>query len=303
MATPGKKKKNANRGRGAGSWLLNAVVHGLIRGALRLPYETRVRLAGWTVANLLAPVAGYRARVRQNLDFVLPDLDRAEVRRLQHAVPDNAGRTLIEIYSGQEFIDRVKELPLQGPGAEVLEACHREGRPAILVTGHFGNYDVARAALIGRGYRVGALYNPMRNAFFNEHYVNAISTIGSPVFARGRKGLAELLRFLKGGGMAAFLVDLNVAKGVPLTFFGKPAKTALSAAELALKYDAPLVPVYGIRQPDGINFEIIVEAPISPSDPATMTQALNDSVEALTRKHMEQWFWIHRRWKVKSDRP
>ena len=296
-------KRRDRRGRGPGSWLVNAVVHGLIRAALRLPYHRRVPLTGWIVAHVVAPLAGYRRRIRRNLAFACPDLDPAEVRRLERAVPDNVGRTLIEIYSGREFVDRVRDVPLTGPGAEVLEACHRAGRPAIAVTGHFGNYDVARAALIGRGYRLGALYNPMRNTYFNAHYVRAISEIGTPVFARGRKGLGELLRFLKAGGMAGFLVDLNVARGIELTYFGKPAKTALSAAELALKFDAPLVPIYGIRQPNGLDFEIVVEAPIPPSDPETMTQALNDSVEALTRQHMDQWFWIHRRWKVPGNAP
>ena len=299
MASSKKKKKNkANRGRGPGSWLLNAVVHGLIRGALRLPYERRVRLAGWVMARILAPLAGYDRRIRDNLALVCPDLDPAEVKRLQRAVPDNAARSWMEMYSGPEFIERVKDTPIHGPGLAVLEEARDAGRPVVLVTGHFGNYDVARVALMARGCRVGPLYNPMRNVYFNKHYVEALARIGRPIFPRGRRGLAQLLRFLKSGGMTAFLVDLNVRKGTPLSFFGRPAKTALSAAELALKCDAPLVPGYVIRQPDGLSFEIVVEAPIPPSDPATMTQAVNDSIEAMVRQHMDQWFWIHRRWKA-----
>jgi KDO2-lipid IV(A) lauroyltransferase len=46
-----------------------------------------------------------------------------------------------------------------------------------------------------------------------------------------------------------------------------------------------------------VNFDIVVEPPIPHTDAAEMTQALNDSLEALTRQHMDQWFWIHRRWK------
>jgi len=164
-------------------------------------------------------------------------------------VPDNAGRTLIEIYSGQKFIDRVKDLPLEGPGAAALEEAHRAGRPVILVTGHFGNYDAPRAALIAAG------------------------------------------------GMTGFLVDQHMRHGAPLTFFGHKAHTALSAAEMALKYDALLVP-------NGLDFRILVDAPIPHSDPETMTQALNDSLESLVREHMGQWFWIHRRWKdVPAPRP
>jgi KDO2-lipid IV(A) lauroyltransferase len=85
--------------------------------------------------------------------------------------------------------------------------------------------------------------------------------------------------------------------GAPLTFFGKRALTALSAAELALKYNCLLVPIYAVRQPDGLSFQLVIEAPITPDTPEAMTQALNDSLEAIARKHLDQWFWIHRRWK------
>ncbi|MGB8621409.1 MAG: lysophospholipid acyltransferase family protein [Paracoccaceae bacterium] len=280
-----------------GDWISDRIARAAVAIALALPYATRVRFMGWLTARVVAPLAGYDKRVRENLRHALPDLPEAEVRRLMRAVPDNVGRTIIEIYSGQEFIDRVKTLPLNGPGGEALARAHAENRPVILVTGHFGNYDAPRAALIGRGYRVGALYNPMKNPHFNRHYERAIGTIGQPLFPRGRKGYGQMLRFIKGGGMVGFLVDQFMRRGATLRFFGQPAPTALSAADLALKYDALLVPIYGIRQPDGLNFEIVVEAPIPHTDAETMTQALNDSLEALTRRHMDQWFWIHRRWK------
>jgi Kdo2-lipid IVA lauroyltransferase/acyltransferase len=262
-----------------------------------LPYERRVPLAGWIVSHLVAPLAGYSRRVRENLALVCPDLPADEVARLVRAVPDNVGRTTVELYSGEAFIDRVRDLPLQGPGAAALEAAHRDGRPVILATGHFGNYDVARAALVARGYRVGALYKPMTNPLFNEHYVAAISEIGTPLFPRGNRGLGEMVRFLKSGGMLGLLMDQHMGHGEPVTFFGERAYTATSAADLALKYDAEIIPVYGIRRPDGLNFDILVEAPIARGDAISMTQAINDSLEAQVRQHMDQWFWIHRRWK------
>ena len=78
------------------------------------------------------------------------------------------------------------------------------------------------------------------------------------------------------------------------------ARTALSAAELALKYDALLVPTYAVRRPDGLTFDIIVEPPIPHGSAKAMTQALNDSLETLVRQHMDQWFWVHRRWKTRG---
>ncbi|MGH1329722.1 MAG: lysophospholipid acyltransferase family protein [Paracoccaceae bacterium] len=267
-------------------------------GSMRLlPYGPRVRLMGWIFARIVAPLAGYDQRVRDNLAYVRPDLPQAEVARLARAVPNNVGRTLIEMYSGQAFMARMAKAPLEGPGCAALLEAHEAGRPVIVVTGHFGNYLAPRAALAGRGMEVGGLYNPMKNPFFNGHYVNAMRATGETLFARDRSGFARLLKSIRAGGMAGLLIDQYMGHGAPLTFFGKPAPTALSAAELALKYNAPLIPIYGIRQANGLDFKMLVEAPIPIGTPEEMTQAANDSLEALTRKHMEQWFWIHRRWK------
>lgn len=279
-------------------WLQDRLLRGLIWLLLRLPYRWRVPLCGWVLARVIAPVAGYRKRVRQNLALVLPDLPAQEVARISRAVPDNVGRTLIEIYSGPEFIARAVGQPLSGGGVAALEEAHRTRRPVIIVSGHFGNYDAGRAALIARGYPVGVLYMPMANRHFNEHYVKAISRIGMPLFPRGRAGLAEMVRHLRSGGMLGMLVDQHMGHGEELTFFGRPALTALSAAELALKYDALLIPTYAVRRADGLSFDIIVEPPIPAGTPEAMTQGLNDSLEALVRQHLDQWFWIHRRWKV-----
>jgi KDO2-lipid IV(A) lauroyltransferase len=278
-------------------WLQDRAYRALIGGLLCLPYRLRVPLCGWVVSRIVAPLAGYRRRIRDNLALVLPDMPQAEVARLVREVPDNVGRTIIEIYSGAEFIARAASLPLSGAGVAALAEAHAANRPVILVTAHFGNYDASRAALIARGYRVGALYMPMTNRYFNAHYVRAISRIGTPLFPRGRAGLGDMVRHLRSGGMLGLLVDQRMRHGAELSFFGHAALTALSAAELAMKYDALLVPTYGIRQPDGLGFEVVVEPPIPPGTPEAMTQALNDSLEALVRRHPEQWFWIHRRWK------
>ncbi len=277
--------------------LTDAVFRGLMALALRLPYERRLAAAGWVVARIVAPLAGYRRRVRDNLALVCPDLPRAEVRRLMLAVPDNLGRALAELYSGTEFTDRAGRLPITGPGREALQEALAARRPVVVATGHIGNYEAVRAAMAARGYPVAALYRPMSNRLFNAHYIAAMEAISQPLFARSNRGMAGMMRFLKAGGMLGILSDQHMGHGARLAFFGHPAMTATSAADLALKYDALLVPVYGIRAEDGIGFEIIAEAPIAHGDPLAMTQAINDSLEARVRSNMGQWLWIHRRWK------
>ncbi|MGB7317457.1 MAG: lysophospholipid acyltransferase family protein [Planktotalea sp.] len=278
-------------------YITNLFLRALIGLALSLPYRARVRTMGWLVENVVSPLAGYPKRIRANLAHVLPDLPEAEIKRLCKAVPNNAGRTLIELYSGKEFVERARSAPITGPGYAALEQARAEGRPVILVTGHFGNYDVSRAALIAKGHNMGALYRRMSNPYFNAHYVRSISTIGTPMFEQGRKGMTQMVRHIKSGGVLGILTDLHAHGGARLNFFGKPAITSLVTAELALKFNAALIPVYAVRQENGLDFEIIVQDEIPHSDAETMTQAVNNGLEQLVSENMHQWFWIHRRWK------
>jgi len=280
----------------AGYFASNLVLRGVIGLFRALPYRWRVPAMGWLVSRV-APLLGVTRRIRTNLELARPDLSEEDIRRLCRAVPDNAGRTLIELYSGAAFLDRARAAPIQGPGLADLEAARAAGRPVVLITGHFGNYDAARAKLIARGHAMGALYRRMANPYFNTHYVRTISSIGEPMFEQGRRGMTQLVRHLKQGGIIAIVGDLHAHDGIDLDFFDTPALTSTVPADLALKYDAALIPVYAVRQPNGLDFKIVMPGEIPHGDPVEMTQQVNDGLEALVRDHMEQWFWIHRRWK------
>jgi KDO2-lipid IV(A) lauroyltransferase len=246
---------------------------------------------------VVAPLAGYNRRSRANLAMVFPEMAPEERDRIARAAADNAGRTLMEIFSGRAFVERTRRARVTGPGLAAIEAARAEGQPVILVSGHLGNFDVPRGWFAAQGIEVGGLYKPLANAAFNEAYVDAIEGVSGPVFERGRRGLGKMVAFLKQGGMLGVLFDQRIVQGEQLDFLGHPALTALSAAELALKYGALLVPVFGLRQPDGLSFEIATEAPIPHTDARTMMQAVTDSLGDQVRAHPEQYFWIHRRWK------
>lgn len=284
--------------RSLAAWGVNLAARGALGLAAALPYERRVRFMGRLAARVVGPVAGYDKRVRDNLRLVCPELGPGEVARITDEALDTAGRMLAEMYSARELTARVARSPLSGPGLATLEAARDARRPVILVSGHFGSYDAVRIALAQGGYNAAGLYRPMRNAWFNAHYERAMHAVSEPVFVQSRRGIASLVRHLRSGHMIALLTDQRDEQGARLSFFGKPVMTPLSAAEMALKYDALLMPAYGTRLPGGLDFKVEVEAPIPPSDPETMMQAVNDSLEARVRANMGQWLWSHRRWKM-----
>lgn len=288
---------SANKMRKLGHYLSNALIVGVIRFALMLPYAPRVRGVGWLVQHVLGPVAGYRKRALTNLALIWPQMPDAERRGIASRCLNNVGRTFIENYSARDFPKKMARNTPQGPGYEALKNAAAKGQPVILVTGHFGNYEATRAALVALGFNIGGLYRDMKNPYFNAHYVRTMERFGGPVFPQGRKGTAGFVRHLKHGGQLVLLFDQHVQFAPILDFMGEPARTAPSAAELALRYNALLIPFYSIRQPDGLNFDCLLEAPVPHSDASTMTQALNDSLSARITAHPDQWFWVHRRWR------
>ena len=280
-----------------GERLSGAVMVGLVDLIRLLPYRWRIPFGGWFFSRVLAPLVGYRRRIKNNLRLTGIDLPPDEIKRLARAVPDNMGRSVLEIFSPEDLHDVTLATPFEGEGMAAVEAARAKGQPVIFVSGHFGNYDVIRTGFAARGFPLGGLYRRMNNRYFNDRYVAAISAAGSPLFERGRKGMAQMVKHLKEGGSLALLIDQHMGAGEPLTFFGQTAYTALSAAQLALKYDALVIPCYAIRQPDGMSFRVELEAPLAHSTAAEMTQSLNDSLERRVRENMGQWLWVHRRWK------
>ncbi|AHM05532.1 Lipid A biosynthesis lauroyl acyltransferase [Roseibacterium elongatum DSM 19469] len=277
--------------------LSDAAFRGTVAAIRLVPWRWRIPAMGAFMARIVGPIAGYRRRAEAHLAYIYPDMPPAERRRIARAALDNIGRTIIENYSPKEQIARYAGLTPQGAGWPVVARAQEEGRPMLFVTGHFGNWQVGRVALNARGLSIGGLYRPFNNPYANAHYVWSVEAVGGTAYSRDRRGLAAFLKTLRQGGQAAMMLDQYVSDGAFLTFMGKEALTSLSAAEMALRHDALLVPIYCPRLPDGQSFAIEIEAPIPPGTPEEMTQALNDSLEAQIRARPEQWFWIHRRWK------
>ncbi len=268
-----------------------------LRIARLLPYKWRLPFIGWLTARVISPLAGYNKRIRANLAHVLPDLPESDIQNLIRRVPDNAGRNLIELFSPTRFTARARRAPVHGPGLTALHEARAKNRPVIIVSAHFGSFNAVRVALIEQGLKLGVFYRPMHNATFNAPYTKAMAALSQPMFKQGRRGTAQMIRHLRAGGNLAILTDINAKDGVPLNFIGKPALSPLTAADLALKFDALLLPVWGIRAENGLDFDILAEAPIALTDAVTMTQEIHTRLEAQIHAHMDQWFWIHRRWK------
>ncbi len=227
---------------------------------------------------------------------VFPDMKRSTRAKLGQDMGWHMGRTLFEIYHDADFQTQHHKFRVSGPGMAALEEAQRAGRGAIIVSGHFGQWEAIRAVIKMHGLESGAVYRPHKNRHYERRIRAGIEAGGKPILATGRVGTRALVRHLRNGGIISILLDEKYSEGVRIPFLGHDALTSLSAAHLALKYDLPMIPAFGTRIGDGNAFRVEFEAPIPHTDTIQMTRAFNDSLSARIMANPEQWYWMLRRW-------
>lgn len=263
-----------------------------------LRFDRRAALFGEMVGAVMRWWPAARRRFDAEILRIFPQMPRARRGDLARAMGRNMGRTLFEILHNAEFRDRTAAFRVEGAGFDALVQAHAEGRGAIIVSGHFGQWDAVRAVLRARGMETGGVYRPQANRHYQRRFLAGIEAGGKPIIPIGRAGTVDMVRHLRKGGFFAILVDEKYPEGDLLPFLGQPALTSTAAAKLALRYGLPLVPAYGVRTgAGGHEFDVVFEAPVPHTDARTMTRAINDSLSARVVARPDQWYWLLGRWK------
>jgi phosphopantetheine--protein transferase-like protein len=264
-----------------------------------------------TVGKLLYHLLPFRRRViRENLRRVYGDaVPDEEITRLAQAHYGHLGRLALEFLwfpwipvAKRAAMVRVENLP-------ALESGLAQGKGVLILTGHFGNWEVATAAGLGsypqargRFYFVRRPFKPRwLDALVTRRFVRA----GFGVLPK-RGGLEAILDRLAAGDLVVFPFDQHAGRkdGVVVDFFGHPAGTFRSLAILALNTGAPVVPAASWREPDGhhvLRFEeplAVIESDDVNEAIKRNTRAYNAALERMILRHPEQWWWVHRRWKT-----
>lgn len=175
----------------------------------------------------------------------------------------------------------------------------------ICISGHMGNWELGLA--IYQLFRVPfcAVYKPIKNRGLNAYMLEKRTIEGFEMVKKD--GASKNVRkMLEKGYAAGLLIDQNTRRnfGVFIDFFGKKACANKNVAKLALRTSAPVVPLFIYRANGRFVFEILPEVQLTKSsDPESdiieNTQKFADIVEDFVRKHPQQWFWIHNRWRTR----
>lgn len=272
------------------------------------PLPRRLLLAvGRGLGDFVWAVVRFRRQiVLANLEACFgQELDPAQLRRLARRFYRNLGMTLMEFLAIPRLRpDQVEQL-VELEGREHLDAVMAGGRGGLLVSGHFGNWELLAARLAAAGYKVNYIAksqaNPEVDRIQNE--IRARAGIG---ILRSGSDVKAMVLALRRREFIGLLADQDAGKdGVFTPFLGRPASVFRGTAYLAWKLKCPIVTGHILRRPDGRHVTVIEPAvfPDQQWDEETAVARLTEihvqRLEAAVRKAPDHYFWLHRRWKTR----
>ncbi len=252
-------------------------------------------------------------RLRQvgmlNLSIAFPDASMSQKREILRRVYAGLGRQLAEFCLFPRYTsENVRQIAVYD-GFENFENARQQKKGILLLTGHFGGWEVGSFAHSAYGYPIKIvvrdLDNPYVNALVKQYrtfYGN--ETLDKEEFARG------LLAAMRSGQTVGILTDTNMTppQGVFVDFFGKQACTASGVARVALKTGAAVVPAFTFwdetTQRYRVRFDPQIELLRSGNDErdaVSNTAVFTKIFEEYARRYPDQWLWMHRRWKTRPS--
>jgi Kdo2-lipid IVA lauroyltransferase/acyltransferase len=251
----------------------------------------------------------YRKVAIGNLRKAYGDLwDEIRIERVAQESFRHLGITLIEFFLRQPRITAEEvEREVRFDGQEQYEGALARGKGVILVTAHYGNWEMMGPRLHCAGYRVSAVSRTADDPAV-ERMIETIRTRYGMLQIPRRQAAKQGLAVLRRNEVLAILLDQNTREGgVFVPFYGYPASTATGPAVFALKTGAAIVPTFCIREADGTH-TMRAWPPIYPQstgdrerDIRELTAEITRAIERQIRERPELWCWLHNRWKLQPS--
>jgi KDO2-lipid IV(A) lauroyltransferase len=194
------------------------------------------------------------------------------------------------------------------PQIEQLVKLLLSNRPIVVISGHFGNFELAGYLLSLFGFTSHSIARRLDNPYLDAFVNRFRGRTGQRMVPKDGSG-DEIARVLRGRGIVGLLGDQAAGrKGCWVQFFGRPASTHKAVAVLPLGADAPLVVSFARRLAEPLEYELWLEGVADPAAPGFalrdvegLTQWYTDCLERVIRRSPEQYWWVHRRWKGAPD--
>jgi KDO2-lipid IV(A) lauroyltransferase len=279
-------------------------------GALAaLPLDVALRVGAAAATLVWALDVPHRRIGMRNLGIAFPEKPLGERRRILRAAFQNLGRMAAELaHLPRLSPERLRDMVRFDDEAWWAEAITWERSTGVLVlSGHFGNWELLVYAHGMRGHPVHMVHRAIANPLV-DRWLHALRAPAGTRMIRKSRGAPGVLQALRERALLVLPIDQNSTRGLGtfVDFFGVPASTNAGMARIALRTDAPVVPVFIVREGRTARHRVHV-LPIlevertgdAARDVQLNTQRFTRVFEEMVRRHPEQWLWMHKRWKTR----
>ena len=248
-----------------------------------------------------------RAIATEHIHLSLELKDVASAEQVVRHCYKNLGKNFIEfIRFPHTSSEKIREI-VTIEGKAHIDGALAQGNGAIILTGHFGNWELLAANLVDQVAPLTPIARRLRSGRLDTQVRRWREAAGYSTIDRDNAA-RDILRCLKRNELIGVLADVDTSvEGVFVDFFGRPAHTPYSPVAIALKTGAPILPTFIIRQPDD-SHRVIVEPPMKlkttgdrDQDFLINTQKFTEIIESYVRSYPEQWIWMHERWKRQPE--
>ncbi len=256
---------------------------------------------GKFVGEKIGPIFKSKEIIKKNINLILPNTSQENIDIITKKMWGNYGRILSEYVFLEGFRKGSLEKYLNITGLEYLNEIKKKNIPVVFISGHFNNFELMAMQIEKVGVDCAAIYRPLNNPYLNSIMEKIrIRDICKNQIKKGRAGTRQIIRFMSKGTSIALMIDQRVREGEKINFFGSPATTTTIPAQLIKKYNCSVVPIY-IERNKSHYFKMYVSKPIKISKSRSIseiTKHLNNILEKMILKNIDQWIWTHDRWKV-----
>jgi len=245
----------------------------------------------------LGPLFRSKSIIEKNLTNFNSNLTNEQRKNIISSMWENYGITFIEYI----FLSLFKEKNdlVEVTRSDILKKIS-SNKPVIFVSGHFSNFELMSMEITKRKVKLATIYRPLNNFFLNPlmEYIRKKYVCKNQI-KKGIGGVKESIQYIKAGYSIALMIDQRVSEGERLNFFNQPALTTTLPAQLALKFELPIIPVFIERRENG-TYKIEFYDEITSKkfkNKIELTQKLNLILEEMIKKNPNEWIWTHNRWK------
>jgi KDO2-lipid IV(A) lauroyltransferase len=245
-----------------------------------------------------------------NLTQAFPEKSAAEIEKIALGTFQNLGITFLELFAMSTFSDdELHKMIDFGNGIDLINDVRKRGKGILFLSGHFGNWElIAYSVGIFADKPITIVVKPQANESADK-LLNEFRTARGNAVISMYNAARKIIKVVRNGEIIALLADQAAAmEDIFVNFFGRPASTYKVVADLALRYEIPIIMGFAIRQSDGtykaelseLVYSDIVASDCNKADKIkALTERHSHLLEDVIRKYPDQWAWMHKRWKHK----